>query len=225
MIKAVGTGPNGPIVVIGLTDKTVADLTAGRTTRIDMGAMGEGATGTLVLVHGKTDTAIADYLAKIGAIGPDTTVRVSPVGNDKILADHDQVLICTVGLPRSGKSTWARAQGYPVVNPDAIRRALTGQDFYGPAEPMVWATAGLAVNALFAAGHKVVIADATNVTGERRRAWPTGARRAVCFKEFDTSIDTCRARAADTNRLDLVSVIERMAAAREPLGDDDLRWE
>ncbi len=30
-------------------------------------------------------------------------------------------LILTVGLPRSGKTTWALEQGWPIVNPDSIR--------------------------------------------------------------------------------------------------------
>ena len=29
-------------------------------------------------------------------------------------------LLATVGLPRSGKSTWAKEQGFPIVSPDAI---------------------------------------------------------------------------------------------------------
>jgi predicted kinase len=35
-----------------------------------------------------------------------------------------QQLILTVGLPRSGKTTWAKQQGVPMVNRDAIRLAL-----------------------------------------------------------------------------------------------------
>ena len=35
-------------------------------------------------------------------------------------------LIVMVGLPRSGKTTWARKQGYPIVNPDSIRLAFHG---------------------------------------------------------------------------------------------------
>ncbi|KKK82651.1 hypothetical protein LCGC14_2801230, partial [marine sediment metagenome] len=46
-------------------------------------------------------------------------------------------LILTVGLPRSGKSTWARKQGHPIVNPDSIRLALYGEPFIEEAEPMI----------------------------------------------------------------------------------------
>ncbi len=43
-------------------------------------------------------------------------------------------LICTVGLPRSGKSTWCKTQSYPIVNKDSIRLALHGQRYLQDAE-------------------------------------------------------------------------------------------
>ena len=112
------------------------------------------------------------------------------------------LLILTVGLPRSGKSTWARAHGAPIVCPDAIRLAMHGQRFVDSAEPFVWATAKLMVMALFRAGHETVIVDATNVSKKRRREWealvqPDGkpwlAR--VEFKVFDASPEECVRRA------------------------------
>ncbi|GAF94425.1 unnamed protein product, partial [marine sediment metagenome] len=62
-------------------------------------------------------------------------------------------LILTVGLPRSGKTTWARKQGIPMVNPDSIRLALHGKAFIEEAEPMIWTIAKYMVRALFIAGH------------------------------------------------------------------------
>src|SRR5258706_417694 len=51
-------------------------------------------------------------------------------------------LIVMVGLPWSGKSTWAREQGnWPIVCPDEIRFALHGQRFIAEAEPWVWTIA------------------------------------------------------------------------------------
>lgn len=82
-----------------------------------------------------------------------------------------KTLIMTVGLPRSGKSTWAMQQGHPVVCPDAIRMALYGQPFIKEAESIVWATAKLMVAALFEAGHDTVILDGTNLTSKYRDEW------------------------------------------------------
>lgn len=117
-------------------------------------------------------------------------------------------LILTVGLPRSGKTTWAKAQGHPIVNPDSIRLALHGQRFYGPAEPTVWATAKLMVAALFGAGHETVILDATNVSAKRRDDWKSYAPE---LQIFDVDPATCITRARDIGDEAIVPVIKRMA--------------
>jgi predicted kinase len=147
----------------------------------------------------------------------------SPV-QDAFMAQHPRLLIATVGLPRSGKSSWARQQGVPLVNPDAIRLSLHEHRFIGRAEPWVWAMAQTMVRALFEAGHSVVILDATNITRERRAMWKS-RDWAVCFQEFTTSLQDCIKRAlVSGSDPELVGAIERMASQREPLGADELLW-
>ena len=120
------------------------------------------------------------------------------------------VLLLTVGLPRSGKSTWARATGYPVVNPDSIRMVLHGTAWRPEAEPMVWATANLMVQALFEAGHEVVVLDATNLTEHRRAEW-NSKKWTTGYVTFHTDEATCIARAEAGDRAYLIPVIQRMA--------------
>ncbi len=123
------------------------------------------------------------------------------------------------GLPRSGKTTKARAMGFPIVNPDAIRLALHGKRFYAPAEPLVWATAYLMVEALFRAGHDTVIVDATNGTFKRRSEWmnrydrPEYAERpsVVELCVIPTGPVTCLERALAEGDDEIIPVIERMA--------------
>ncbi len=134
-----------------------------------------------------------------------------------------KTLICTVGLPRSGKSTWAMAQGYPVVSPDAIRLAIHGNDFIANAEPFVWATAKAMVRALFLAGHDHVILDATNTTRQRRAEWRSN-EWATFFRCFFESVDTCKERALRDGRQGLIPVIDRMSAQFEARGDDEEPW-
>lgn len=124
------------------------------------------------------------------------------------------VLLLTVGLPRSGKSTWAMNTGLPVVCPDSVRLALHGQPFYAPAEPVVWAVVRLMVSALFKAGHRCIILDATNTTQHRRNEWRSSEWRCgyVCFK---TEKDVCIERARTLQQPDLIPIIERMAANLE----------
>ena len=100
----------------------------------------------------------------------------------------------TVGLPRSGKSTWANKQNVPIVNPDSIRLALHGHRFLPEAEQMVWAMAKYMVKALFLAGHDIVILDSTNTTKLRRDDWKS-KEWVREFIEINTSKEECLERA------------------------------
>lgn len=124
-------------------------------------------------------------------------------------------LILTVGLPRSGKTTWAKQQGLPIVNPDSIRLTLHGQRFIPAAEPMVWALAKYMVRSLFLAGHARVILDATNTTEKRRQEWYTEAHAhgyTVSLQIVDTPVEVCLARAVAEGDAAIVPIIEKMAA-------------
>lgn len=122
-----------------------------------------------------------------------------------------KTLLMTVGLPGSGKSTWAQKTGLPVVNPDSIRQALHGMDYYAPAEPFVWATAHLMVNALFNAGHTAVVLDATNISSQRRAEWRS--KEWVCsYVCFKADKEECKRRVRERGYRDsLDDVIDRMA--------------
>lgn len=141
-------------------------------------------------------------------------------------------LIMTVGLPRSGKSTWAKEHAKRtkavVVSPDAIRLAITGKRFAIEAEPQVWAFTLFMVRALFGAGHETVILDCTNLSKERRAPWlgewrappggTSGSGRVyanIAFVLFNTDAVTCKDRAIDDGMEDLVDVIDRMNAGWE----------
>ena len=119
-------------------------------------------------------------------------------------------LILTVGLPRSGKSTWARQQGLPIVNPDSIRLALHGKAFIKESEPMVWAIAKYMVMALFLAGHTKVIVDAANTTQKRRDEWKSDKWQ-IIYQVFPTSKEECISRAKSSNAEYLIPIIESMA--------------
>ena len=137
---------------------------------------------------------------------------------------NNKTLSCTVGLPRSGKTTWARAyskaQGIPIVNPDSVRLAIHGQRFIAEAEPFVWAVVKAMVNALFLAGHDEVIVDATNTTHKRRDEWKS-PKWTTRFLVISTSAEECVRRAGDD--ADMVAVIQRMADTWEPIGEEEAR--
>lgn len=132
-----------------------------------------------------------------------------------------KLLIMLVGFPRSGKTTWALKQGYPIVNPDAIRLALHGKSFIGDAEPMVWAIARYMVKALFRAGHIRVILDACNNTRKRRDPWADDAWERK-FMVFDTALELCRDRVEEGENADgLRGAILRMDEQHEPVEEDE----
>ena len=68
-------------------------------------------------------------------------------------------LIMLVGLPQSGKSTWAVQQNYPIVSPEAVGLTLYGQLFPVSAKPITWAFAKVMVDILFTAGHDTIILE------------------------------------------------------------------
>ena len=132
-------------------------------------------------------------------------------------------LLLLVGLPRSGKSTFAAKHGAPVVCPDSVRLALHGQRHCPSAEPMVWVVARIMVKALFLSGHQTVILDATNTRKEWRDQWRSPDWDIVVHVE-PTDAEECKRRAVATGQEDLVPVIDRMAAQLlEPENIADLR--
>lgn len=132
-----------------------------------------------------------------------------------------KTLILTVGLPRSGKTTWARQQGIPIVNPDSIRLSLHGRRYEKLAESFVWAIAKIMVRSLFLAGHNKVIVDATHVTRKAREQWYKEGNWLVTYKVFNTSKEECLARARAEGDEEIIPIIERMATQYEPLHPDE----
>ena len=131
-----------------------------------------------------------------------------------ILSKETKELILTVGFPYSGKSTWAKNQGCPIVNPDSIRIALHGQRFFSDAEPLVWAIAKMMVKSLFLAGHKKVILDSTNISIKRRKEWKSeNYHLSIALFVWDSK--TCINRARENNDEDIIPIIEKMSIQNE----------
>lgn len=225
MLRASAKTPTGPLIVCGLSDGNIDRLKAGQPIFASLKSFGVEIPGSLTIFHGTTEAEIEKMLRADGLITDRTKGSADPRvdQHEAIRAEYKHVLIATVGLPRSGKSTWAKKQSYPVVNPDSIRLAIHGQRFYGPAEPLVWATAKLMVRSLFLAGHKYVILDATNVERKRRDEW-ISKEWGLFFKHIDTSTETCLERAVATNDADIQPIIRRMSDQFETLGADEKRW-
>ncbi len=123
--------------------------------------------------------------------------------------------VLLIGLPKSGKSTLIRRHfipgGYAVVCPDDVRLALHGQRFIAKAEPFVWATIHVMVEALLFSGNKVVI-DGTFTTRKRRQPWED-LNPTFCW--IKTNEEVCLERAREENDQEIIPVIQRQAAQFE----------
>jgi predicted kinase len=132
-----------------------------------------------------------------------------------MLTPRIATLVLTMGLPRSGKSSWAIAQDRPVVNRDAIRLALHGQAYLQEAEDMVTVLEDNMVRSLIIAGHSTVIIDACHLNNKHVKRWKDFKCMGlhvihVIYERFPTSAKECVLRAMVGDRKDLIPVIERM---------------
>jgi len=134
------------------------------------------------------------------------------------------LLIVLVGLPRSGKTTWALDHIIPIVSPDAIRQVFRASKTPFVPQEMVDHTAMFMVRSLFMAGHCRLILDDPNVTRELRDRWLPKAKEPtwdVACKHIYTGVDVCISRAEP----DHIPVIKAMEDKFEPLQADELAYE
>lgn len=122
-------------------------------------------------------------------------------------------LLMTVGLPRSGKSTFVRGLKHPICSPDEIRKFHGCYPFDPKMETRVWADVAMMIHTLFASGAKTVVLDATNVTKFRRDSWRSEKWNRAMYL-FRTEAVECLKRLDDTNQY-LGPVIARMDAMKE----------
>ena len=130
-----------------------------------------------------------------------------------------QTIILLVGLPGSGKSTWAAQQGTAVLSSDAIRHQLaddaTDQSIHG----RVFATMRYLLRNRLAIGRPATYIDATHLTPEERHpyaqiaAW-YGADLEAVF--FDVPVEDCIARNRCRERTVPEDAIRMMAAKLRP---------
>lgn len=111
------------------------------------------------------------------------------------------VIITLVGIPASGKSTFAekyRKKGYVIASTDEARKTLYGDEaIQGNIKDVLCVVYGIVEDAV--KNHKNVVVDSTTLTPyERMQILRFPARHiAVCF---DTPVDTCLRRNQERER-------------------------
>lgn len=128
-------------------------------------------------------------------------------------------MILLVGLPGSGKSTWARAQGLTVLSSDEMRLLLSGDETNQSIHSKVFGAMRYLLRKRVELGAGPTIIDATNLRRKDRKSWLRFAAKLgakVEAKYFDVPLEVALERNRGRQRVVPEEVIRTMAARMQP---------
>jgi predicted kinase len=120
-----------------------------------------------------------------------------------------------VGLPASGKSTWARENGITAISSDALRELLADDATDQTIHREVFRHVRALLRTRIAIGRACTAVDATNLTPRERRPYIEIARKLGARVEavvFDTPLEECLKRNRARARVVPEAAMQTMAA-------------
>jgi predicted kinase len=124
-----------------------------------------------------------------------------------------------VGLPASGKSSWAAHHGIPVLSSDQIRHLLLDDATDQRFNRRIFQILRYLLRQRLEAGRPVTCIDATHLTRSERRPYLAMAEIYGCDVDaifFDTPLNLCKTRNQNRGRVVPEDVMDRMAARMTP---------
>jgi predicted kinase len=106
-------------------------------------------------------------------------------------------IVVLVGLPGSGKSTYAAQTGWTSLSSDAIRRLLADDETDQTIHERVFETLRYLLRQRLEIGRAVTCIDATNLKPEERKPYVEMGKSFGCEVEavfFDVPVEVCRER-------------------------------
>lgn len=128
-------------------------------------------------------------------------------------------VVVLIGLPGSGKSTWAARYGAAAISSDEIRRWLADDPTIQTIHRRVFATVRYFLRHRIELGRPYTFIDSTNLTRKERRPYIKIAELYDCDVEavfFDVPVEVCQARNAARSRVVPTQAIEDMARRLAP---------